>query len=115
MKTINLKEPIDVTFYGDDEPMKYTKIGLTKYPYPENTKDQGILLLPENNQESAILTVSVNLRLGLPENKVAININDTLIKNQALPALIKQGILEAEPDFQVPSGFVQYPIHTILI
>lgn len=123
-KTISLNEPIFVTFYGDTTAKKYTRLYLTTYPYPENSHDRGMLLLPDSNSEDGedgedgedeILTVSVNLQRHLPKNKIAINVNDDLIKNQVLPELIKQNIITDEVDFRVPSGFIQYPIHTILI
>lgn len=114
-KTISLKEPIFVTFYGDTIAKKYTNLNLTTYPYPEDSHDRGILLLPDSNNEDEILTVSVNLQLHLPKNKIVININDDIIKNQVLPELIKQKIITSEVDFNVPSGYIQYPIHTILI
>jgi hypothetical protein len=114
-KTINLKEPIFVTLYGDTIAKKYTKLNLATYPYPKDSHDRGLLLLPDSNNDDEILIVSVNLYLHLPENKIAININDDLIKKQVLPELIKQKIITAEVDFSVPSGYNQYPIHTILI
>ena len=114
-KKIPLNEPIFVTFYGETIAEKYTSLKLTTYPYPEDSHDCGLLLLPDNNDDDEILIVSVNLQQHLPKNKIAININDNLIKNQVLPELIKQKIISTKPDFSVPLGFVQYPIYTTLI
>ena len=113
-KTISLKEPIFITFYGDTISHKYTSLVLLTYPYPENSNDRGMVLLPEIESEDEI-TVSVNLCRHLPKNKIVINVNENLINNQVLPELIKQKIISAEPDFSIPSGFVEFPVYTILI
>ena len=114
-KTISLKEPIFVTFYGDTISHKYTSLDLLTYPYPEYSHDRGMELLPDNNNDEEILTVSVNLCRRLLEDEIVININDDLIKKQVLPELIKQKIISAKPKFTIPSGFVEFPVYTILI
>lgn len=111
-KSIILKDPIAVTFYGEDEPVVYTKLVLTDYYNPKN---QGMMLISANGNDSEDLIATMNPSYLVKRGIVIININDDLIKKQILPELIKRGMIEKEPCGEVKSGFVIYPAYQLLI
>lgn len=111
-KSITLKDPIAVTFYGDDEPVVYPKIVLEEYCDPSN---QGMILTSASGDDGEDLVATINLNYLIEPDIVIINVNDDLIKKQILPELIKRHIIEKEPCGNMRSGFVTYPAYQLLI
>lgn len=111
-KSITLKDPIAVTFYGANEPVAYTKIALTEYYDPKN---QAIMLLSADSDDSEDLIVTINPSYLIEPDIVVINVNDDLVKKQILPELIKRGIIEKEPCRKMQSGFVTYTAYQLLV
>lgn len=111
-KSITLKDPIAVTFYGENEPIAYTKIMLMKYYDPKN---QGMMLISASGDDSEDLIATINVNYPIEPDVVIINVNDDLIKKQILPELIKRGMIEKEPCGKIQSGFVTYPVYQLLV
>lgn len=111
-KTINLTDPIRVTFYGTAETVGYTKLVLTQYNQPRN---QGMLLISASGNDSETLVVTINLSYPMEPDVVIINVNDSIVEKQVLPALIKRGLIEPEPCRAIKSGFVTYPAYELSV
>ena len=111
-KSITLKDPIKVTFYGNNESIVYTKIVFEEYRDPSN---QGMILTSASGHDDEDLIATVNLDCLIPSDTVIINVNDDLVKEQILPALINRHIIEKEPCGTTQSGFVTYPAYQLLI
>ena len=111
-KSIALKDPIAVTFYGDDEPVTYTKLVFKNYYDPEN---QAMMLTSASGDDGETLIATMNPSYLIEQGIVMINVNDDLIKKQILPELIKRGIIAKEPCGEIKSGFVTYPAYQLLV